>query len=215
LFLLLLIISRNHRSIDIPVARQRSNPVRSSDHSSSSSHPRPTNRSSHPAMPLFAQPPMPMQYHHPASLLTDLLQSIFGGHSPSFDDDDDDDHHHHTSVTPIDLIAFAWMMQRPDGHAGPAAIHIQFGDLFDLLGHEDAPSVGLSESDIERIPTMTYRKTSKSKGTDDKCAVCLSEYKTGETVKRLRCKHFFHPDCIDPWLKTSTQCPICRGAQTD
>jgi hypothetical protein len=48
---------------------------------------------------------------------------------------------------------------------------------------------------------MTYRKTSKSKGTDDKCAVCLSEYKTGETVKRLRCKHFFHPDCIDPWLK--------------
>jgi hypothetical protein len=165
-------------------------------------------------MPLFAQPPMPMQYHHPASLLTDLLQSIFGGHSPSFDDDDDDDHHH-SSVTPIDLIAFAWMMQRPDGQAGPAAIHIQFGDLFDLLGHEDAPSVGLSESDIERIPTMTYRKTSKSKGTDDKCAVCLSEYKTGETVKRLRCKHFFHPDCIDPWLKTSTQCPICRGAQTD
>jgi E3 ubiquitin-protein ligase RNF115/126 len=59
----------------------------------------------------------------------------------------------------------------------------------------------LSESDIQCIPTMTYRKTSKSKADDEKCAVCLSENKNGETVKRLRCKHLFHPECIDPWLK--------------
>ena len=43
------------------------------------------------------------------------------------DDDDDDDHQYSASITPVDLVAFAWMMQRPDGHAGPAAIHIQFG----------------------------------------------------------------------------------------
>jgi hypothetical protein len=53
-----------------------------------------------------------------------LSRSFFGGHSQSFDDDDDD---HQSSVAPIDLIAFAWMMQRPDGLAGPAALHIQFG----------------------------------------------------------------------------------------
>ena len=70
-----------------------------------------------------------------------------------------------------------------------------------MLGHDEPTSVGLSESDIERIPTMTYRKSSKSKSNDDKCAICLSEYKTGETVKRLKCKHIFHPECIDPWLK--------------
>jgi E3 ubiquitin-protein ligase RHA2 len=48
---------------------------------------------------------------------------------------------------------------------------------------------------------MTYRKTSKSKSGDEKCTICLSEYKNGEIVKRLRCKHFFHSECIDPWLK--------------
>lgn len=31
--------------------------------------------------------------------------------------------------------------------------------------------------------------------------MCLSEYNNGEEVKRLRCRHIFHGDCIDPWLK--------------
>ena len=70
----------------------------------------------------------------------------------------------------------------------------------DLLGEDETP-VGLSEDDIKRIPKMTYKKSSKSKANDDKCAICLSDYKTGETLKRLRCDHFFHSDCIDPWLK--------------
>ena len=43
----------------------------------------------------------------------------------AFHDSDDDDHN--ASASPIDLVAFAWMMQGPHGHAGPAAIHIQFG----------------------------------------------------------------------------------------
>ncbi len=53
-------------------------------------------------------------------------RSFFGGHSPSFDDDDDggDDH---SPLAPIDLFAFAWMMQRPDVLGVPAAFHIQFG----------------------------------------------------------------------------------------
>lgn len=70
----------------------------------------------------------------------------------------------------------------------------------DLLGEEETP-VGLSEEDIKRIPKTTYKKSSKSKANDDKCAICLSDYKTGETLKRLRCDHYFHSDCIDPWLK--------------
>jgi len=161
-----LIFSRNHRSLGVPAARQHSNPVRSFDHPSSSSHTLPIHRSS----------------DHPASLLTHFLQSFFGERSPSLNDDAGDDH---SSSAPI---GFAWIMQRPDA---VAVLHIQFGDLFDLLAHDETPSVGLSDSDIERIPTMTYRKTSKSKSTDDKCAICLSKYKSGETVKRLRCKHFF------------------------
>lgn len=48
---------------------------------------------------------------------------------------------------------------------------------------------------------MIYTKSCTTIEADDKCAVCLSEYIGGETLKRLRCKHFFHGECIDPWLK--------------
>ncbi|CAF3643150.1 unnamed protein product [Rotaria sp. Silwood1] len=207
------LLHSNHQSADLPSARQRSNPVRSLDHPSSSSHTVPVHRSSHHQMPLSSQSSTAIQLHNPTSLLTHFLQSFFGGRTPSFDDDDDDDDH--SPSVPIDMIAFAWMTQDPDVLAVPAAVHIRFGDLLELLALGETPSVGLSDSDIKRIPTMTYKKPRKSKSTDDKCTICLSEYKTGETVKRLRCKHIFHPECIDPWLKTSTQCPICRSAQTD
>jgi len=66
-----------------------------------------------------------------------------------------------------------------------------------LIIPNETPVVGLTDSELDRIPTMIY-KNSKS---DDKCAVCLSEYINGEKLKRLKCKHYFHSECIDPWLK--------------
>jgi hypothetical protein len=50
---------------------------------------------------------------------------------------------------------------------------------------------------------MIYTKSCTNIEADDKCAVCLSEYLNGEKLKRLRCKHFFHSECIDPWLKVT------------
>ncbi|CAF4453414.1 unnamed protein product [Adineta steineri] len=80
---------------------------------------------------------------------------------------------------------------------------------------DETPVVGLTDSELERLPTIIYSKTCKNIKIDDKCAVCLSEYINGEELKRLRCKHYFHSECINPWLKTSTRCPICRGEQTN
>ena len=58
-------------------------------------------------------------------------RSFFGGDGAALDDDDDDDHRQ--ALAPVDLIAFAWMMQRPGMGTFPAAIHIQFGvSLFSL-----------------------------------------------------------------------------------
>lgn len=70
-------------------------------------------------------------------------RGFFGGRAAAFDDDDDDDNQ--PSLAPVDLIAFAWMMQRPGVAALPTAIHIQFGVSFPY-GLVDSISVFLSGS---------------------------------------------------------------------
>lgn len=41
------------------------------------------------------------------------------------------------------------------------------------------------------------------------CAVCLSDFELGESLRRLPCGHFFHQDCCDTWLYRNKRCPVC------
>ncbi|KAK9282584.1 hypothetical protein L1049_010801 [Liquidambar formosana] len=46
------------------------------------------------------------------------------------------------------------------------------------------------------------------------CAICLSEVEEGEDLRTLReCMHSFHVPCIDMWLYSHPNCPICREPQ--
>ncbi|CAN6447923.1 unnamed protein product [Victoria cruziana] len=42
------------------------------------------------------------------------------------------------------------------------------------------------------------------------CAVCKDDISKDELVKRLPCSHFYHGDCIFPWLNLRNTCPVCR-----
>lgn len=59
-----------------------------------------------------------------------------------------------------------------------------------------------------------------------KCAICLEEYKLGDTVSYVACQpenggkdHLFHTECIETWVVSAHQssgvfvrtCPVCRG----
>lgn len=47
------------------------------------------------------------------------------------------------------------------------------------------------------------------------CAICMSEFESGEQVRTLRCNHDFHLPCIDRWLLQDTSCPLCRHDQRE
>jgi len=44
------------------------------------------------------------------------------------------------------------------------------------------------------------------------CAVCMEKMGLSCRIQTLECgsKHTFHHECIEPWLKESTTCPLCR-----
>uniref|UniRef100_A0A6N2L204 RING-type E3 ubiquitin transferase n=1 Tax=Salix viminalis TaxID=40686 RepID=A0A6N2L204_SALVM len=44
------------------------------------------------------------------------------------------------------------------------------------------------------------------------CSVCLNEFRDDETLRLLpKCSHAFHIPCIDTWLGSHTNCPLCRA----
>lgn len=40
------------------------------------------------------------------------------------------------------------------------------------------------------------------------CPICIQRMRVG---CELPCKHYFHKECIDEWLKRGNTCPVCRG----
>ncbi|KAJ7971145.1 E3 ubiquitin-protein ligase RING1-like [Quillaja saponaria] len=42
------------------------------------------------------------------------------------------------------------------------------------------------------------------------CAICKDEVLLEEKVMRLPCFHYYHGDCILPWLSIRNTCPVCR-----
>ncbi|KAF9925388.1 hypothetical protein FBU30_004801 [Linnemannia zychae] len=45
---------------------------------------------------------------------------------------------------------------------------------------------------------------------DAVCAICLCEYKDDEELRKMRCTHYFHKDCVDEWLRLHRNCPLCK-----
>ena len=46
---------------------------------------------------------------------------------------------------------------------------------------------------------------------EKECIICFEEYKEGDIIIELDCKHIYHDPCISKWLQKDLSCPICRS----
>ncbi|KAG0450238.1 hypothetical protein HPP92_026878 [Vanilla planifolia] len=75
------------------------------------------------------------------------------------------------------------------------------------------PSTGLDDSLVQQLPSFTHSHVDGPIGGEFDCAVCLHHFSDGDRLRRLpKCRHAFHQICVDTWLKSHSNCPICRAA---
>lgn len=74
-----------------------------------------------------------------------------------------------------------------------------------IFGGMDSTPQGLTPERINSLPPLDL-------GSEFDCAICRETAKAGEEkCVKLPCDHSFHFDCIEPWLKRVSSCPICRS----
>ncbi|KAL7587476.1 RING-H2 finger protein ATL51 [Lactuca sativa] len=92
-----------------------------------------------------------------------------------------------------------WDLRRHQRRHGPNEIQLQGNDL------------SIENSVAGLIPAHKHKKIMGSQEDESMCAVCLSEFEEGEELRTLPdCMHTFHVPCIDMWLYSHRNCPICR-----
>ncbi|CAF1986709.1 BnaC07g16840D [Brassica napus] len=75
-------------------------------------------------------------------------------------------------------------------------------------GRHSNRTVSLDPKLVRTLPTFTFADSFHG---GDTCAICLEDYRFGDSLRLLPCQHAFHLNCIDSWLtKWGTSCPVCK-----
>ncbi|XP_021833387.1 RING-H2 finger protein ATL52-like [Prunus avium] len=118
------------------------------------------------------------------------------------------------------IVRFYWRRSNSRRRRS-SSLPILFDTQHDFLDEDHGPvldhpiwyihTVGLPQSVIDSITVCKYKKDEGLiEGTD--CSVCLSEFKEDESLRLLpKCSHAFHIPCIDTWLRSHKNCPLCRA----
>ena len=77
------------------------------------------------------------------------------------------------------------------------------------LGNESAVDRGVDARMLEQLPIRKFN-ASECGANNRECSVCIESFKNGDDVMCLPCFHTYHKNCITPWLKTKSTCPVCK-----
>ncbi|KAM1009895.1 hypothetical protein ACFX13_046145 [Malus domestica] len=62
---------------------------------------------------------------------------------------------------------------------------------------------------VEDLPSVEFT-VEQLKKEEAVCAVCKDNILVEDKVRSLPCCHYYHQDCIVPWLGIRNTCPVCR-----
>ncbi|CAM8964790.1 unnamed protein product [Rhodiola kirilowii] len=65
-----------------------------------------------------------------------------------------------------------------------------------------------SRTSIDAIPIISISRTHLL--SESQCPVCQDTFELGSEARQMPCNHFYHSDCIVPWLSRHNTCPVCR-----
>eukprot|EP01017_Pseudomicrothorax_dubius_P044216 TRINITY_DN7453_c0_g1_i2.p1 TRINITY_DN7453_c0_g1~~TRINITY_DN7453_c0_g1_i2.p1 ORF type:complete len:175 (-),score=12.08 TRINITY_DN7453_c0_g1_i2:311-835(-) len=69
---------------------------------------------------------------------------------------------------------------------------------------EEKKSIPLPKEYRKQLKAMKIGKSKKE------CTICMNNFKEGEVIRQLPCKHIFHHCCVKPWFQKKSTCPNCR-----
>uniref|UniRef100_A0A0D6QX09 RING-type domain-containing protein n=1 Tax=Araucaria cunninghamii TaxID=56994 RepID=A0A0D6QX09_ARACU len=89
--------------------------------------------------------------------------------------------------------------------------NMTYEELIELGEAVGTHNRGLCLDLIACLPVSKYKTKffSCRKKTNDRCVICHMDYKRGDRMITLPCKHPYHEDCITRWLQINKACPVC------
>lgn len=64
---------------------------------------------------------------------------------------------------------------------------------------------------IEQVHSLPKQVPERTNDEDFSCAVCFESFESEVPVTVLPCQHYFHTECIGPWLtERQAKCPLCK-----
>ncbi|KAG6427116.1 hypothetical protein SASPL_111356 [Salvia splendens] len=92
-----------------------------------------------------------------------------------------------------------------NSHNSPSGFASFLEELFSLKSGRPPASKAAIEA-LETVEVVDGEEEEEG----DQCVICLEQWEAGEKAKRMPCKHRFHGECIEKWLRIHGSCPVCR-----